>query len=92
MEGLTAFEYHNNYLSFIEFQNESPNDVRLELECTQSENCLSNCNGLTNNLKIKSMKNKLAMCLTAKNNSKEWLINSYVNINDEQITPRKNNF
>lgn len=89
-DALAAFEYHNNYVSFLEIENQSNEDVRLEIDCTESENVISNSADLSTSIKVKSMKRKLAMCLTAKNPAKEWIVRSRYSINNEQQTPRKN--
>ena len=88
VDGLTAYEYHNNYISFLEIENQSPDDAKIEIDCTESENAVSNSNDNVNLVKVKSMKSKIVMCLTAKNPTKEWIIRSKYSINNDQ-TPRK---
>lgn len=71
---VNIFEYHNGYWSVIQVQNNSKKDLNLKINCSKSENCISNQRDLVKDLKVKSMKSKIALFLTASNQNKEWIV------------------
>ncbi len=74
VRGLNSIEFHKNHWSAVAFRNESENEIILELNGSKSENCLTNHQKSTHELKIKPYKSKVAMFFTANNQNKEWII------------------
>ena len=76
LEMITFYEYHNDFWSAIGVENSSRNDLELEMNCSKSENCLSNVNGreMKSEMRVKAGKSKIGMFLTANNLGKEWIV------------------
>ncbi|CAF0786566.1 unnamed protein product [Brachionus calyciflorus] len=74
LDDVNLIEYHNEFWSCLILQNDSRQDLNVFVDCSNSENCLSNTNDLRTNVRIKSKKNKIIMYLTHLNPRKEMKI------------------
>jgi hypothetical protein len=74
LQDVTFYEYNNQFWSAIAIENKSRNDFDFEISCSKSENCLANVQtrDMKQDLKVKAMKNKLAMFVAPMNKNKEW--------------------
>ena len=74
LNDIIAIEYHNNYFSYLEIINQNKKQqLLINIDCSKSENCLSNHDNLVNIFEMKPNKNKLAIILMPRNVNKEWL-------------------
>lgn len=71
-KNFTLLEYSNDYLSFIQVQNQTRNQLDIDIDLTKSENCVASNPDLYTNLKLKPGKSKIAMILASRNPRKDW--------------------
>lgn len=71
-KNFTLLEYSNDYLSFIQVQNQTRNQLDIDIDLTKSENCVASNPDLYTNLKVKPDKSKIAMILSSRNPRKDW--------------------
>lgn len=71
-KNFTLYEYSNDYLSFIQVQNQTRDQLDIDIDLTKSENCLASIPNLYANLKVKPDKSKVAMILMGRNPRKDW--------------------
>ena len=89
LKNFTVIEYSNNFLSFIEIKNQSSKEISVDIDCSKSENCLSNNNNdLTNTVTLKPDKSKLAMILTARKLRKDWCTRCNIISNSKPTSAR----
>ena len=74
MKNFSLFEYSNNYITFLEVANKSDKEITVDIDCSNSENCLANNREFYNSVKLKPSKNKLVMVLCPQNPRKNWCV------------------
>jgi len=87
-KNFTLYEYSNNYLSYVEIQNQTKNQLDIDVDFTKSENCIANNSELYINLKVKPNKSKIAMILTSKNPRKDWTTKCNI-ISDSKVSANR---
>jgi len=69
------FEYHNNNFAAFLLSNDGNEKVNIELNCSKSDNCISNVDKKhTTEITIKPNKKKIGIVFSPLNLSKDWWI------------------